>query len=182
VCGARDGGGGGSSRIFAQPWYQRGIVPPSLAGVHGGRDRVVPDVAMDADPYTGGLLVGETMTFPHHGGVHYIEAEEGGTSLASPLFAGVMAVADQAAGGPLGFANPLLYSVGGTFAYHDIVGPSHRIAAAATVFNNYFDASDGRDFQLAIANKDTSLRTRIGYDNVTGLGSPRGQAFLDAVS
>ena len=174
------GGGGGTSRIFPEPWYQQGVVPPKLAGVNGGHDRVVPDIAMDADPYTGGLLTGETLTFPG-GHVRYDEFEEGGTSLASPLFAGVMADADQAAGSPLGFLNPFLYSLSGTSALHDIVTPSHRIAEAAAVFNNGVDASDGRDFQLSVLNHDTSLHTQRGYDDATGLGSPRGQAFLDAL-
>ena len=75
---------------------------------------------MDADPTTG-MLVGETQTFPE--GVHYDQYRIGGTSLSSPLFAGVMALADQAAGGPLGFANPLLYKLArdDSSVYFDVV-------------------------------------------------------------
>ena len=48
--------------------------------------RVEPDISMDADPATG-MLVGETQTFPN--GVYYDQYRIGGTSLASPLFAGL---------------------------------------------------------------------------------------------
>ena len=68
-------------------------------------------------------LLGQAPNFADPSGrIGYVEAEEGGTSLASPLFAGVMADADQAAGAPLGFINPLLYSMSGTWALHDIIG------------------------------------------------------------
>ncbi len=91
------GGGGGTSQVFAEPAYQRGVVPASLAmrySPHGGR--VVPDVSAVGDPNTG-MLVGETQTFPD-GSVRYGEYRIGGTSLSSPIFAGIMAIADQAAG------------------------------------------------------------------------------------
>ena len=68
--------------------------------------RVEPDISMDADAQSG-MLIGLTQTFPD--GVYYDQFKEGGTSLASPLLAGVIADADQAAGTPLGFLNPALY-------------------------------------------------------------------------
>ena len=104
------GAGGGISTIFPEPWYQRGIVAPRATG------RAVPDVGMDADPTTG-MLVGETQNFslPSRfgpAGVHYGEYRIGGTSLASPLFAGAQAVAQANEGGRrIGFANPLIYSL-----------------------------------------------------------------------
>ena len=61
--------------------------------------------AMDADPNTG-MLVGETQTFPD--GRHYDEYRIGGTSLASPLFAGMTALALQHAGqAGVGLLNPI---------------------------------------------------------------------------
>ena len=66
---------------------------------------------MVGDPNTG-FLVGQTQTFPE--GVSYDEYRIGGTSLSSPLFAGVMALADQQAGVHHGFANPFLYSLAGS--------------------------------------------------------------------
>jgi subtilase family serine protease len=61
---------------------------------------------MDADAQSG-MLIGLTQTFPN--GAHYGQFKEGGTSLASPLLAGVIADVDQAAGASLGFLNPALY-------------------------------------------------------------------------
>jgi subtilase family serine protease len=81
------GGGGGTSRLFAEPPYQQGVVGDDLATRWGTPGRVVPDVAMDGDPNTG-MLVGQTQTFAE--GVSYDEFRIGGTSLSSPLFAGVM--------------------------------------------------------------------------------------------
>ncbi|BBL46716.1 S53 family peptidase [Metallosphaera sedula] len=85
---------GGYSVIFPSPWYQ---------GAHGFR--MVPDVAADANPYTGVPVT------------YYYNISElvGGTSVASPLVAGILALAVQVHG-KLGFINPLIYSLNGTKA------------------------------------------------------------------
>ncbi|MGI8695814.1 MAG: S53 family peptidase, partial [Mycobacteriales bacterium] len=83
------GAGGGASTIFKQPDYQRGVVPANLSHRGSGPAmRVSPDVAANADPYTG-FLVGQTS-----GGV-YSTFAIGGTSLACPLFTGVQALVSQ---------------------------------------------------------------------------------------
>ena len=91
--------------------------------------RVVPDISMDADAQSG-MLIGLTQTFPN--GVYYDQFKEGGTSLASPLLAGVIADADQAAGGPFGFLNPVLYKayVQKPAAFNDILPPAQPDSAA----------------------------------------------------
>ena len=91
-----------------------------------------PDIAMDGDPQTG-MLVGETQTFPD-GSVKYSEYRIGGTSLSSPLYAGVEALADQAAGHPHGFANPAIYRSAGSAALHDVRAraPCRRSCASTT--------------------------------------------------
>ena len=112
------GGGGGTSKLFEQPWYQDGVVPDRLAQRYSDTPgRVVPDVSAIGDPNTG-FLVGQTQTFPD-ASVKYSEYRIGGTSLASPVFAGIMALADQAAGRPHGFANPALYSLYDTPTFYD---------------------------------------------------------------
>jgi subtilase family serine protease len=173
------GGGGGTSRLFTQPSYQTAVVPPALAGKYGGAGRVVPDVAMDGDPTTG-MLVGETQTFPS-GKRRYAEARFGGTSLSSPLFAGVMALADQAAGFAHGFANPALYSIAGTGAFRDIVPSSTTLAAIRRDFVNGVNGRKGYKLSLRTLDRDSSLRTAPGFDNVTGLGSPNGATFVNAL-
>ena len=99
------GGGGGTSRLFAQPRYQKDVVPASIANYFGqGPHRAVPDVAMLGDPNTG-FLVGQSQTFPD-GTVRYSEYRIGGTSLSCPLFAGVVAVTNQLHGGTAGLRQP----------------------------------------------------------------------------
>jgi subtilase family serine protease len=87
------GGGGGTSAIFDQPSYQRGNVPKSISEYFGSTPmRAVPDISMPGDPNTG-FLVGETQEFPD--GTYWDQYRIGGTSLSSPLMAGVIAVANQ---------------------------------------------------------------------------------------
>ena len=73
--------------------------------------RVIPDISMDADPSTG-FLIGLHQTFPN-GVAKYSQTRYGGTSLASPLLAGVIADVDQAAGAAVGFINPAIYALHG---------------------------------------------------------------------
>jgi subtilase family serine protease len=173
------GAGGGVSRLFAEPSYQQGVVPSSVFTAQGRTGRAVPDIAAVADPNTG-YLIGETQTFPD-GSVKYSEYRIGGTSLASPLIAGIMALANQAAGYPLGFANPLLYGLAGSSALRDIVNPPSTVAMVRTNYVNGVDASNGLAYRLRTANQTLSLQTTAGYDDVTGLGTPA-STFLAKVS
>ena len=81
------------------------------------------------------MLVGQTQTFPD-GTAAYSEFRIGATSLSSPLFAGIMALADQRAGQPHGFANPALYGLAGTSAFRDVVDPTSTVAAVRNDFVN----------------------------------------------
>lgn len=153
------GSGGGISLLESQPSYQAGVVPYALATTLNLAStyteplpnpmRVSPDVAAVADPYTG-YLYGETFTIagnaladsgckPISKTEEYCENAIGGTSLASPLTAGIMAVVNQkrqASGEPtIGFANPWLYSVGSEgngVSLHDainqIIAPTEPVA------------------------------------------------------
>ena len=174
------GAGGGTSKVFAQPTYQRGVVPTLLSDSNGTAMRVVPDVAADGDPNTG-MLVGETQTFPQHN-VAYGEYRIGGTSLSSPLVAGIMALADQAAGFHHGFANPALYAASGTSAFRDVKPSNGKLAVVRNDYANSVDASAGVLTSLRSLDHDSSLATASGYDNVTGVGTPNGAAFLAALS
>jgi subtilase family serine protease len=173
------GSGGGTSRLFGEPGYQRKVVPAALAHRYGGVGRVVPDIAMDGDPNSG-MLVGETQTFPG-GSVRYDEYRIGGTSLSSPLFAGYMAVADQRAGFHHGFVNPTLYGLSGTRAIRDVRPSPTQIAVVRNDFNNGVDRSGGVSTTLRSADLDGTLHTTKGYDDVTGLGSPGSARLLKAL-
>ena len=156
------GAGGGESLLFGQPAYQAGITP---AGARG-----VPDVAMDADVTTG-MLIGETQTFPE--GVHYDQYRIGGTSLASPLFAGMTALAVQNAGGAgVGLLNPTIYANASTGAFTDVSGPAVDPGNVRVDFANSLDDSDGLLYSVRTFNQDTSLSVGPGWDDVTGLGTP----------
>ncbi len=173
------GGGGGVSRVWPQPSYQKGVVPDSIARYFGGmRGRAVPDVAMDADPSTG-FLVGQTQSLPD-GTLTYGEYRIGGTSLSSPLFAGVVAVANQAIGYPLGFVNPLLYSQGKSRGLIRDVDAGRAVTRGVVRVDyvNGVNASDGTVTSLRTLNQTGTLFTRRGYDDVTGVGSPTAQGLL----
>jgi subtilase family serine protease len=172
------GAGGGTSRLFAQPSYQAGVVPASISGYFGGKGRAVPDVAADGDPNTG-MLVGQTQAFSD--GNYYDEYRIGGTSLSSPLFAGVMALADQRAGRAHGFANPALYAAAGTSAYRDVVSPKSTLAVVRVDYVNSENAAGGLRTSLRTLNQTGTIFTRPGYDDVTGVGSPNGASFLSAL-
>jgi subtilase family serine protease len=174
------GSGGGTSEDYAQPAYQAGIVPTSLSETlpDGTQEtsphRVIPDVAMVADPDTG-MLIGQTVQFAD-GTVKYSEFRFGGTSLSAPLFAGMQALAQQAAGVPIGFANPCLYSRFGTSAIDDItdtpLGSNNPVSA---VRNDHTASNDPASpivtHALAFGN-DGQLHATAGYDDVTGVGAP----------
>jgi subtilase family serine protease len=172
------GSGGGVSRIFAEPAYQVGVVPGSVFAAQHRTGRAVPDISAVGDPNTG-YLIGETQTFPD-GSVKYSEYRIGGTSLSSPLIAGIMALCDQAAGSPHGFANPLFYSFAGTAAFTDIVDPASTVAVVRTNYNNGVDVTAGLSYRLRTMNQTLSLDTTPGWDNVTGLGTPT-SSFLSSV-
>jgi subtilase family serine protease len=171
------GGGGGTSTLFTQPWYQQGKVPASESEYYSNVPmRTVPDIAMDADPNTG-MIVGETQVFPD--GTYWDQYRIGGTSLASPLLAGLVAVADQAHHKALGFINPLYYSMIGTSAVHDIVAPKSPIAQVRTEFVNGVDNKQGKLYKLQTIDVQTStLHDGPGYDDETGVGTPAGPAFF----
>ncbi|MCW2782200.1 MAG: serine protease [Marmoricola sp.] len=176
------GGGGGASQLFAQPYYQRGVVPDSISHVAGsdGAMRVVPDISMTADPNTG-MVVGETQAFPD--GTYYDQYRIGGTSLSSPLLAGVVAVASQQAGHPLGFVNPLYYKQVGTNGLHDIVAPKSPVNQVRTNLVNGVDDTAGLAFVLQTIDIQTStLHSTRGYDDETGVGSPNGPTFFNKLA
>ena len=182
------GSGGGTSRIWAQPGYQAGVVPDDMATAGGERSqpmRVVPDISMLGDPNTG-MLVGQTQTFSD--GAYYDEYRIGGTSLASPLMAGVMALAQQRAGGhPLGFANPLLYEASKTSGtLHDVpasgdVTANGPLDVVRVDYSNYEGGSTVRSLRLLGDDQNLTIHAGPGYDDVTGLGTPNGNKFLDTL-
>jgi kumamolisin len=111
-------GGGGVSDVFPVPSYQASAgVPGSASG--GAAGRGVPDVAGNADPLTGYLVVVDGKRQPI-----------GGTSAVAPLWAGLVARLAQATGKKFGLLQPLLYA--GVSA-----------GAAAPGFNDIVEGNNG---------------------------------------
>jgi subtilase family serine protease len=140
---AWDDSGGGFSAFFSEPAYQQEL-PATLQSEFKGR-RGIPDVAANAAPST-------AMAIYFDGQWQQV----GGTSAATPTWAGIIAVADQMAGHPLGFINPALYKIAtsakATADFRDI-----------TIGNNSF-SQDGLNVQ--------GYAAAPGWDPVTGCGAP----------
>jgi subtilase family serine protease len=187
--------GGGVADDYAQPWYQKNVVPTSLAETEvtttpityntgtatygtvtlgwneslttaSSPRRVTPDVSALADPSTG-VAVGETLFGPDNaqgvpGPEKFYISRIGGTSVASPIFAGIEADAQQAAGYPLGFANPAIYGLDASSsgAFHNVIDNPGG-ANFYEVRSNYTDA-DNETLPLV-----TYLRA-LGADGFTG--------------
>ena len=141
--------GGGYSILFAKPSYQDTLPPGStFVGSSVGAPppnvnmRGIPDVAYQASPGTGVLVFANSAW-----------NLVGGTSASSPQWAGIVAMADQAAGRRLGFINPALY----------------RIANNPTQYAaDFFDVTVGSNQVSTIPGYLAST----GWDAVTGLGTP----------
>lgn len=157
------GAGGGTSSLFTEPSYQRGVVPTSLSGGY----RVSPDISADADPYTGYLVGYRPITNDATLATGAYQTQTaGGTSLAAPLVAAQIAIVQQATRSSIGFANPTLYGLDKIFpsTFRDVGHASPPVALA-------YDSHVSGNTWLVTLDRDTSLSTATGYDSVTGMGS-----------
>jgi len=161
--------GGGFSHVFAKPDFQN-TLPSGSTAIDGMRG--VPDIAWQADSRTGVLVY---MTEPPLSGFICPPASAGipcsagwyvvgGTSSSSPQWAGMIAVAAQKNGGPLGYLNPALYKIALNPAryaadFHDI-----------TIGNNLYPFAANLDANGSPIRPGYSAST--GWDPVTGLGTP----------
>ena len=178
---------GGPSLIWAQPGYQHGVVPTALATAPGNRPGLVrsePDIAALADLYTGfatGLL-----SFPKNKPPHFYEIPVGGTSMASPLVAGIIADAQQGQSTAFGFTDPVFYRLSGTPAFYDILPSTSSTPGLyrGVVCNVSFCGApslitfDDQNPNMAGYTGQVTLK---GYDNMTGIGTPHGQVFITAL-
>lgn len=141
--------GGGYSVLFDEPSYQQGTI-------HSGKQRGVPDVA-----YNAAVLHG-VLTYLNIPGIPVGFYLFGGTSAGSPQWSAITAIADQKAGGRLGFLNKALYHIGQaqdhySSSLHDVTSGTNSVVE--------FDSSNNA---VAITGFDAGP----GWDPTTGLGSP----------
>jgi kumamolisin len=132
--------GGGVSSVFPLPSWQAHAKVPAASTSTGGRG--VPDVAGDADPTTGYTIRvdGETTVI-------------GGTSAVAPLWAGLIAVANEQLGAPVGFIQPTIYAAKAEAAFNDITQGNNGTFSAGT-----------------------------GWDACTGLGSPIAEKLISLLA
>ena len=123
-------GGGGVSAVFSRPFYQIGVDQGSW------QDRGTPDISMTA-AVNGGAWV--YWSFPGAGAPGWQIV--GGTSEATPIMAGIVALADQQAGHRLGLINPALYTLG-ALSQHGVRGTG---IVDITSGNNSFGGVTGYD-------------------------------------
>lgn len=157
------GGGGGVSQASKQPAWQRGH-----SGGYSSTMRVVPDIAAVADPFTGYTVhTKDTST----GKVVYQPI--GGTSLASPVTAALVGLGKTVNRARLGNVAPKLYKLAGTSAIKDVNAPN-----SAGV---YYPMAPTSGLVIGFDTHHQSLVTKKGFDNVTGVGTPNGAAFIKAI-
>ena len=148
--------GGGFSVLYDEPSYQQGTI-------HGGKQRAVPDIA-----YNAAVLHG-VLTYLNIPGIPVGFYRFGGTSAGSPQWAAITAIANQKAGGRLGFLNSAIYQIGKVnkaypATFHDIVDGTNS--------SLQFDSSDN---PVDI----TGFAASVGWDATTGFGSPIDTSLVD---
>jgi subtilase family serine protease len=147
-------GGGGLSSVFPRPSYQDSV--KAVVGNHRG----LPDLSMSASVNGGASVYMSFKPLPKP--AYYII---GGTSEATPELAGVIAVADQYAGHPLGLINPALYKIAATKGETGIVDVTTGENTVTWVQNGHTYTVPG-----AVAGP--------GYDLSSGLGTIDGANFV----
>jgi hypothetical protein len=159
---------GGCSVVFTAPAWQQTVSDWSHVGC--GSDRAAGDISADADPYSGAATYDSAAKA---GECQYTSAPHwctvGGTSLASPLIAGVFALAGGAHG--VSYPAQTLYE---------------RAASEPSLLHDVTEGSNGKceepltgcnETQEANASHCTGLFTCLagaGYDGPSGLGTPDG--------
>jgi subtilase family serine protease len=140
--------GGGFSRRYARPSYQHRVAPTRAT-------RGVPDVSADASGHTGMAII------ISNDGKPFLR-NSGGTSASAPIWAALIALADQYAGRHLGFINPAIY----------------RIADSANYHRAFHDITAGNNTVRFPPKTIKGYQASRGWDPVTGWGSPNANVLV----
>jgi subtilase family serine protease len=145
-------GGGGKSILFGRPWYQNGVRDTVRSS------RGVPDISMSA------ACNGAVDTYQSFGGQPAGWYPACDTSETTPLFAGIVALADQVAGHPLGLINPALYTMS-----------ARHLPGIADVTTGNNTVSFTQNGQLHTVQ---GFSARRGYSPAAGVGTVNGALFV----
>jgi subtilase family serine protease len=145
-------GNGGKSIFFSRPWYQDGV--KNIVG----NSRGLPDISMS------GACNGAVDTYNSYGGIPAGWYPTCGTSEATPIFSGVVALADQVAGHPLGLINPALYKLSAEHAPGIVDVTSGNTTVSFT--------QNGKLYTVKGAS------AKRGYDLASGVGTINGAYFV----
>jgi subtilase family serine protease len=146
------GTGGGKSAVFARPSYQS-----KVRGITGGH-RGLPDISMSA------ACSGAVNLYQTFGGQPPGWYAACGTSESSPLFAGIVALADQVAGHRLGLINPALYRLASQHA--------PGLVSVRSGNNTVSFRQGGKRHTVR------GYGARAGYNLATGVGTINAQLFV----
>ena len=140
--------GGGKSAYYGRPGYQNGVRNVT------GNQRGIPDISMSASCSVA-VNVFETFTGGNGGWTASC-----GTSESAPMFAAIVALADQVAGHPLGLINPALYALAARHApgIVPVASGDNTVSFSGRTVHGY--------------------TVRHGYNLVTGLGTVNGQYLV----
>jgi subtilase family serine protease len=142
------------SGVFSRPLYQTGVAQEV------GSKRGTPDISMSAAVNGGAWVYFSFATPLVPVGWHIF----GGTSEASPIFSGIVALADQAAGHRLGLINPALYVMG--------------TLSAAGGSNGMVDVTSGNNSFGGV----TGFTAKRGYDLASGWGTIDAARFVPTLA
>ena len=164
-------GGGGASTIFVKPAFQAGVT-----GIPAANFRVVPDVSLNAAVFhdSTALCVADQQTTPNcvpNNAGNFSVALVGGTSVAAPSFAGIMALVNEVAGrqGEAGF---VLYRLAATETFSSCNASTGNGPTSATcVFNDVTSDNNAVPGQANFGKASAQFQAGTGYDEATGLGS-----------
>ncbi|MFI6152545.1 S8 family serine peptidase [Kitasatospora sp. NPDC051170] len=143
-------GGGGVSGVFSRPWYQTGVA--NVTGNHRG----TPDISMSA------AVDGAAWTYESYDPTAVGWHLTGGTSEATPLFSGIVALADQLAGHRIGQINGRLYG----------------LSMLPSKWSGIVDVKEGDNGWNGV----TGYNATAGYDLASGLGTIDATTFVHALA
>ena len=187
------GGTGGLSDTYPKPFWQKGVP---------GDRRGTPDISWVADPYTGVEVI-YSVDSSNDLGISVV----GGTSVSCPMFTALWGIATQRAHHQLGQAAPYLYRLSSSSgAITDVVGAHSQNNVTGTIqdaggtnpiraselaaplenqlsfFSALYNSPYSTRWFVLTFGVDSTLRAGPGWDQATGLGTPNGWEFVQAVA